>query len=600
MRLLIGIVLALMLVSPNARGEGSIVNTKHNLSSSGPGTIKAVSEDRICIFCHTPHNATPLTPLWNRAIDEGLNYTPYDSTTFDSSLVGQPTGPSRLCLSCHDGTVGLGAVLSIAGGVAMTGELSGSGSDALLGVDLGDDHPVSFSYGAAVPLYDEIYPTKPAELIFYSGDVIHCTTCHDPHDDTFGMFLAVDNKNSGLCNKCHNVAAWSSSAHAISSNTWDGTGNNPWPLNLRLSVSHQRTTVAENGCENCHTPHNAGGPKRLMNYLEEEKNCTFACHNGNVSDSSKDISLQFAKASRHPVELTTIGGGAAGSYHDPAEDVSTLNGHVECEDCHDPHTVNNISAAAPLVNGRLVNVSGIDQSGVVKAVSSYEYEICFKCHGTSNTDTSVVTRYLNNTNNLLDFATSNPSFHPVISTGVNLSVPSLPSLISLDQTMSASTIIYCTDCHSSDDAAKIGGVGPNGPHGSIYAPILREQYLRTVGTPESYQSYALCYRCHDRDNILADASFQKRSVSGKGGHSGHLASGGGTPCSVCHDPHGIADDGVSGDHTNLINFDKNVVAANTGAGEVVPKFIDNGSFSGSCILLCHGVTHDGSSLFSYP
>ncbi|VAX19401.1 Cytochrome c family protein, partial [hydrothermal vent metagenome] len=32
-------------------------NTKHNLSVSGPGTVKASTETRVCVFCHTPHQA---------------------------------------------------------------------------------------------------------------------------------------------------------------------------------------------------------------------------------------------------------------------------------------------------------------------------------------------------------------------------------------------------------------------------------------------------------------------------------------------------------------------------------------------------------------
>ena len=34
---------------------GTIEFTKHNLSVSGPGIIKAATEDEICIFCHVPH-----------------------------------------------------------------------------------------------------------------------------------------------------------------------------------------------------------------------------------------------------------------------------------------------------------------------------------------------------------------------------------------------------------------------------------------------------------------------------------------------------------------------------------------------------------------
>lgn len=586
-----------MVLCGNAASLGwaktSIVTTKHNLSSSGPGEIRAISEDRICIFCHTPHNATPLTPLWNRQITEGTNYLTYDSTTLHVTT-SQPSGPSRLCLSCHDGTVALGAVLSVSGGIAMTRELTGRSSN--LGTDLRNDHPFSFSYHESLPFNPDLQPSPPSDLQFYNGDAIHCSTCHDAHSDQFGMFLAVDNQNSALCLRCHNLKEWLPSAHATSFNVWDGGGNDPWPLNSRLTVANQRTTVAANGCENCHKPHNAGGPQRLMDYLEEEKNCYFACHNGKVSNAQKNIQLQLQKISAHRVMDRTIGDGS-GKAHDPTEDVAYLNNHVECQDCHNPHSTAHRPAQPPLLSGSMANVKGLDENGLVKDPATNEYEVCFKCHGDSNTDTPVVTRYRQQLNTRLAFSRSNPSFHPVITGGRNLNVPSVPSTTSPDQTMSVSSMIYCTDCHSSDESA-VGGSGPNGPHGSIYAPILRERYERGVGTQESYEAYALCYRCHERNSILSDVSFKKRASSGLGGHSGHLAAGGGTPCSVCHDPHGVQADPLSGDHTKLINFDSVVVKPVS--GQTAPIYTDKGNYSGSCTLVCHGVTHDGSTQFTYP
>ena len=46
-----------LLFNGNAFGQRAknIIQTMHNLSVSGPGGIKAVSEQEICVFCHTPH-----------------------------------------------------------------------------------------------------------------------------------------------------------------------------------------------------------------------------------------------------------------------------------------------------------------------------------------------------------------------------------------------------------------------------------------------------------------------------------------------------------------------------------------------------------------
>jgi hypothetical protein len=145
-------------------------------------------------------------------------------------------------------------------------------------------------------------------------------------------------------------------------------------------------------------------------------------------------------------------------------------------------------------------------------------------------------------------------------------------------------MITCTDCHRDDEG------GSKGPHGSSYTPILGERYETADFTPENYQNYALCYRCHDRKSILNDESFGKKIATG-GGHSGHLEKG--APCSACHDAHGIVDDGMSGSHTHLINFDTRIV--NPKPGNPYPFFTDTGTFSGSCTLVCHGKLHDNLS-----
>jgi len=50
--------LILILSSPHAIGQVTgIAKTKHNLSVTGPGAIKATTETQICVFCHTPHGA---------------------------------------------------------------------------------------------------------------------------------------------------------------------------------------------------------------------------------------------------------------------------------------------------------------------------------------------------------------------------------------------------------------------------------------------------------------------------------------------------------------------------------------------------------------
>ena len=199
------------------RGE-EVAQTRHNLSVSGPGPIHALNETRICVFCHTPHNATPQTPLWNRSV-EGQTYQVYTSDTLKAGPLGQPTGATKLCLSCHDGTIATGAVVVPSTGIAMAGggQLA-AGSLANLGVDLSGHHPVSFHYGAALP--NDQLAAQPTDLTFGGVDELQCTTCHDPHKDTWGKFLVKDNRFSSLCTTCHKLQGWAGPAHATSLETW--------------------------------------------------------------------------------------------------------------------------------------------------------------------------------------------------------------------------------------------------------------------------------------------------------------------------------------------------------------------------------------------
>lgn len=556
-----------------------IVNTKHNLSASGPGEVKALTESRICIFCHTPHNASPSSPLWNKEL-KPINYVLYESSTLGVRQT-QPSGASRLCLSCHDGTIALGAVVSEEESLATTGEITPV-RPTFLDTDISDDHPVSFSYFDSLP-NDQLAPEPPVNLNFYGAGLMHCSTCHDPHDNSNGKFLAADNSFSGLCIMCHMITGWEGSSMSIATNMWNGVGDDPWP--------HTRwanwLSVAENGCSNCHRSHGAGGPMRLMNYLEEEQNC-FVCHNGNVA--SKDIKSQFEKSSRHNIQFTTIG--VTADSHDPAESASWLSGHVECQDCHNPHAANSRTDFAPYVSGRLEQVSGLDVNGIEVDVATYEYQICFKCHADTNRVFPRIDRVMNENNMRLEFDPINPSYHPVVDMGRNPDVQSLPS--SFEPTLDESSIIYCTDCHDSDESPKVGGTGPRGPHGSVYRHLLRQRYEIDDNTPESNDNYGLCYRCHDRTRLLSDASL----FSGRGGgHYGHVVNIQ-APCSACHDPHGVREDNLipsdsnyTGDHEHLMNFDMLIVSPVPGRNF---PFFTNGLSprSGSCTLVCHGVRHD--------
>ena len=554
--LLLGVCFAGVIPADAAGKVGSgVAQSKHNLSISGSGALRAnaVSTDtaagEMCIFCHTPHSAGRTAALWNHS-DSSTTYIPYGSST-TKAIIGQPTGASRLCLSCHDGTVALGMVRNRRTPIAMKSVAATMPrSRSNLGTDLSDDHPVSFQYTAALAAKqgDLQSPPRSGSVRLDANGEMQCTTCHDPHEDAYGKFLVMDNTGSALCLTCHNPEFWMQSAHGYSPKRWNGLGVNPWPHT-------SQKTVAANGCENCHSPHTAGGKQRLLNYAEEEQNC-YPCHNGNVA--TKNIQAEFGKASVHPVINTT-------GVHDPAELTLVSAGttrHVECADCHNPHAASATGKTkAGAVSGALAGVRGVNVAGAKISQITYEYELCFRCHADTAKGPARVSRQFPQLNTRLEFqdASGQNSFHPVVLTGRNPSVPSLR------QPWTIASLMTCGDCHNNDGGTGAGGTGPAGPHGSAYAPLL-ERPMSFADTAANSANSALCYKCHNFGN----AAWRD--------HTRHV---GYTACGTCHDPHGSP-------NAHLMNFDPSVVLG-------ARSYKSTGTGHGTCTLTCHGREHAATS-----
>ncbi len=362
-----------------AAAISDIVNTKHNLSVSSPGTVKASTEDETCVFCHTPHGATafPGSPLWNRQLSNET-YTVYTSSSLDAEdIMGQldqPGGSSKLCLSCHDGTLALGTVSNApgsgtGGAIALTGtEADGSmpvgagiltGFTRKLGTDLTNDHPISLTYDTNLATVDGelfdpdavlhiavrapgIRPPVPLEDTGAGGAAqVQCATCHDPH--TRDPDLAINSKflrlsrfqktapidgafdvaNDIVCLGCHDKKGWATSAHAspvVANETYkDAEGD--------LREFPTALPVWQAACMNCHDTHTVHGSRRLLREGTDatgvpksggspalEETC-YQCHSAipvvnNAAAEIKDIKSDFLLARRMPITSTDQAAGA--------------------------------------------------------------------------------------------------------------------------------------------------------------------------------------------------------------------------------------------------------------------------------------------------
>lgn len=224
----------------------NVTASRHNLSRLTfiPGVMANGSFEQfneVCVYCHTPHGANKnvQAPLWNRIVNTSGTYTPYNSSTIDTSP-GQPIGVSLACLSCHDGTIALDNIVNAPGSgnyfpggknpvpgpghLAMNNTNCGSchngtvGHDAraaYLGTDLTSTHPISMIYPTLTGADPKFFPpgingafTNGVKL--YNGRV-ECPSCHNPHlgDADYATspgkrpFLRVSNEGSDLCTTCH-------------------------------------------------------------------------------------------------------------------------------------------------------------------------------------------------------------------------------------------------------------------------------------------------------------------------------------------------------------------------------------------------------------
>jgi hypothetical protein len=387
---------------PDVRG------TKHNLSAAVDGTatpsggkvpvrtVKAGTQTQVCVFCHTPHEAESINfgsggsqaPLWNRKLSN-QTYTPYSSSSMEADateMAAAPGGSSKLCLSCHDGTMAIDKVNALNGSknatIAMTSATpvkmpSGSATTGFtrdLGTDLSADHPISFTYNSALATYDgelrgpdgTIVATRaagatPPKMPLENGQM-QCATCHDPHlrDKTTSngnaKFLRMNRfqvaqpsgggfstSNDIICLACHSKAgvSWAYSAHAnnqVATQTYTAAAalQREFP-STSDSPANANPPVWQVACLNCHDTHTVQGARRLLREGTDssaspktggnaalEETC-YQCH---TTSANSAVSYTALTANAVPDIKTEFGS----ARHMPIKTTDQANGTVEVHD----------------------------------------------------------------------------------------------------------------------------------------------------------------------------------------------------------------------------------------------------------------------------
>ncbi len=171
-----------------------------------PIAVMAIAHSDLfgCNGCHTPHNAKALpgVPLWNGS-ETTATFTMYSSDTFQGIMDGQPSGDSKLCLSCHDGANPDFAWMNP--------------EHTFGGNELANSHPISFVYDSALAALDGALK-DPSEASTLGGTIfedlldveskMQCSSCHDIHSSGVGQSLLRgydygSQHGPELCRMCH-------------------------------------------------------------------------------------------------------------------------------------------------------------------------------------------------------------------------------------------------------------------------------------------------------------------------------------------------------------------------------------------------------------
>jgi predicted CXXCH cytochrome family protein len=226
-----GLILAFASVAMTGQNPGTgIQNTSHDLRREGGGVTMGMEtiapQERICNYCHTPHNKMTPTeeaaagitryPIWSQA---STTTTMFQTYTRGSDSSGQPGSVSRICLSCHDGLVAGNVYGSILPVTIFNVSQTMTADKLPIQFSYPDNcsyhHPIGLEYNNIEETGDKINPATSVlrganKHGMTIGDLlrdgrIECTSCHDVHNSNNegGKFTWVADYQSNFCLTCH-------------------------------------------------------------------------------------------------------------------------------------------------------------------------------------------------------------------------------------------------------------------------------------------------------------------------------------------------------------------------------------------------------------
>jgi len=208
----------------------------------------------LCTFCHTPHKAIQTQLLWNHTLSsETFDWSDTDTTqggTDRAAIDVNWAGPTKFCLSCHDGTVAIGDInwfdkKAWAGAGSELNPVMVADEYRIAGAagELKGNHPVAHPFplnnaassyngstsGAMAVTSGWVADPGTLGIRLFTDDGtggitagatasqtgIECSSCHDPHNGAGKVYdayflrgkltgnVATDAATGYICLKCH-------------------------------------------------------------------------------------------------------------------------------------------------------------------------------------------------------------------------------------------------------------------------------------------------------------------------------------------------------------------------------------------------------------